>query len=53
MFASAPGGATDMALIASDLGADLTKIALIQSFRAIFVVSVMPMLIVLFVKFIG
>ena len=49
MFASAPGGATDMTLIAADLGADLTKIALIQAFRAAYVVSIMPLLIVLFV----
>lgn len=50
MFASAPGGATDMTLIAADLGADLTKIALIQSFRAAYVVSVMPSFIVLFIN---
>lgn len=53
MFASAPGGATDMTLIGADLGADLTKTALIQSFRAAYVVSVMPNLIVLFVKYFG
>lgn len=51
MFASAPGGATDMTLIAADLGADLTKIALIQALRAAYVVSVMPFLIVLFIQF--
>ena len=38
-----------MTLIATDLGADLTKIALIQAFRAAYVVSIMPLLIVLFV----
>lgn len=53
MFASAPGGATDMTLIAADLGADLTKIALIQALRAAYVVSVMPMLILLFIKVFG
>ncbi|MBQ4342896.1 MAG: AbrB family transcriptional regulator [Erysipelotrichaceae bacterium] len=53
MFASAPGGATDMTLIAADLGADLTKIALIQSFRAIYVISVMPLLISFFVYLIS
>ncbi len=53
MFASAPGGATDMTLIAADLGADLTKIALIQSLRAAYVVSVMPLLIVIFIKLIS
>lgn len=51
MFASAPGGATDMSLIAADLGADLTKIALIQVLRAAYVVAVMPTLILLFVPF--
>ncbi|MEA4875923.1 AbrB family transcriptional regulator [Anaerorhabdus sp.] len=50
MFASAPGGATDMALIAADLNADLTKIALIQVLRAAYVVAVMPFLIIIFVK---
>jgi membrane AbrB-like protein len=48
MFASAPGGATDMSLIAADLNADLTKIALIQVLRAIYAVTLMPALIVLF-----
>lgn len=50
MFASAPGGATDMSLIAADLGADLTKIALIQVLRAAYVVVAMPPLILLFVQ---
>ena len=50
MFASAPGGATDMTLIAADLNADLTKIALIQALRAAYVVSVMPLLISIFLK---
>lgn len=50
MFASAPGGATDMSLIAADLGADLTKIALIQVLRAAYVVVAMPPLILLFVR---
>lgn len=53
MFASAPGGATDMTLIAADLGADLTKIALIQALRAAYVVSVMPMLIMIFMQIIN
>ena len=50
MFASAPGGATDMTLIAADLGADLTKIALIQVMRAAYVLAVIPPLITLFIK---
>ena len=53
MFASAPGGATDMTLIAADLGADLTKIALIQVMRAAYVLAVIPPLITLFIKMIS
>lgn len=48
MFASAPGGATDMTLIAADLGADLTKIALIQVMRAVYALAVMPPMVLLF-----
>lgn len=48
MLASAPGGATDMSLIAADLNADLTKIALIQVLRAVYAVTFMPAVIVLF-----
>lgn len=50
MFASAPGGATDMSLIAADLNADLTKIALIQVLRAAYVVIAMPPLILLLAR---
>lgn len=50
MFASAPGGATDMTLIAADLNADLTKIAVIQVLRAGLTVSIMPNIIALYVK---
>lgn len=53
MFASAPGGATDMTLIAADLGADLTKIALIQALRAAYVVAALPPLITLFIQLIS
>ena len=48
MLASAPGGATDMSLIAADLNADLTKIALIQVLRAVYAVTFMPAVILLF-----
>lgn len=41
MFASAPGGASDIALIAADLDADLAKIAGIQIMRAVYAVAVM------------
>ena len=53
MFASAPGGATDMSLIAADLGADLSQIALIQVLRAAYVVAVMLPLILGFIQWIG
>ncbi len=48
MFAACPAGASDMALIAADLGADLAKIGLIQALRLIYSVAVMPQLIMLF-----
>ena len=49
LFASCPAGASDMALIASDLGADLAKTGLIQVVRLIFSVAVMPQLINLYI----
>lgn len=48
MFASAPGGASDMALIAADLDADLAKIAAVQVMRATYAVAVMPTVVLLF-----
>lgn len=53
MLASAPGGATDMSLIAADLNADLTKIALIQVLRAVYAVTLMPAIIVLLAPLLG
>ncbi len=47
MFASCPGGASDMALVASDLGGDSPKIAIIQVARLISCYVVFP----LWVKF--
>lgn len=41
-----------MSLIAADLNADLTKIALIQVLRAIYAVTFMPMVIVLFANWV-
>lgn len=49
MFASCPAGASDMALIASELGGDMKKIALIQVIRLIFAVAVIPQLISFFI----
>jgi membrane protein AbrB duplication len=53
LFASCPAGASDMALIAADLGADLTKIAVVQIVRLVYVIAAMPLLISLFLKVIG
>ncbi len=53
MLASAPGGATDMSLIAADLGADLTKIALIQVMRSAYSLAIMPQVIALVIQLIG
>ncbi len=53
MLASAPGGATDMSLIAADLNADLTKIALIQVLRAVYAVTFMPAVIILLTNLIS
>ena len=53
MFASAPGGASDMALIAADLDADLAKIAAIQLLRSVYAVAVMPTVVVLFAPLLG
>lgn len=51
LFASAPGGVSDMALIAGELGADTAKIAILQLVRVICVVATYPVLIKLIVLF--
>lgn len=53
MFASAPGGASDIALIAADLDADLAKIAAIQIIRAVCAAAVMPTVVLLFAAALG
>ena len=42
MFASSPGGASDMALIASELGGESPKIAILQVLRLISVYTIFP-----------
>ena len=42
MFSCAPGGMNDMALIAKDLGGDITYVALIQLSRVIFITALYP-----------
>ena len=48
LFASSPGGMTDMALIASEIGGDSPKIVTMQLFRFILVIILWPQLISLF-----
>ncbi|MGT2783950.1 AbrB family transcriptional regulator [Streptococcus merionis] len=45
LFASSPAGATDISLIAGELGGDMAKIAGIQISRTLYTVIVMPLLI--------
>ena len=45
LIASVPGGATDMALIAGELGGDQSKVAVIQLFRYVFVIAAYPVII--------
>ena len=53
LFSSAPGGVTDMALIAEDMGADSTKIAAMHTLRLIGVELLYPSLIGLLVHFLN
>ena len=50
LFATAPGGLTDMTIISYDFGADSSKVALLQMVRLISVVSLIPALIKIVVK---
>lgn len=50
LFSSAPGGLTDMALIAEDMGADSVKIAGMHTLRLIGVVALYPSVIGLLVR---
>jgi uncharacterized protein len=45
LLASAPGGLTDIALIAKDLGADVPKVAIFQLARHVSVIVIFPILI--------
>ena len=45
LFASAPGGVSDMAIIASELGADPAKVAALQTLRLIVVIVLFPTLV--------
>lgn len=52
LFASSPAGATDISLLAGELGGDMPKIAGIQISRTLYTVIVMPLLIKLITFFI-
>jgi uncharacterized protein len=45
LLASAPGGVSDMALIAKDLGGDAPKVAILQLARYVCVIAIFPILI--------
>ncbi|MCI8626818.1 MAG: AbrB family transcriptional regulator [Lachnospiraceae bacterium] len=42
LFASTPGGVTDMALISQEMGADTVTVAILQLTRILFIFTVMP-----------
>ncbi|WGS34424.1 AbrB family transcriptional regulator [Streptococcus equi] len=45
LFASSPAGATDISLLAGELGGDMPKIAGIQISRTLYTVVIMPLLV--------
>ena len=50
LFASAPGGVSDISIIASEMGADTPKVAVIQLMRLVSIVSFYPFLIQIIAK---
>ena len=53
VFSSSPAGAMEMSLIASDMGADGPKVAILQVFRLICVIMIFPTVIKLLCTWIG
>ena len=53
LFATTPAGVSDMALIASDIGGDAPKVAVLQIFRLVMVIATFPMMISMVVKIFG
>lgn len=53
LIASVPGGVTDMALIARELGADQSKVAILQLFRYVFVIGLYPAVIRILLSLVG
>ncbi|MCL1830963.1 MAG: AbrB family transcriptional regulator [Oscillospiraceae bacterium] len=44
LFAVTPGGASDMAVISADLGADTAYVAIMQMLRIIFIITTLPLI---------
>ncbi len=53
LFSTSPGGLTDMTLISEAYGAETPKVALFHLMRLVTVITVMPMAIKLFAKFVN
>lgn len=45
LIATTPGGVSDMALIAKDLGAEQNTVAVLQLFRYVFVIAIFPLVV--------
>lgn len=52
LFSAAPEGVSDISIIASEMGADTPKVAIIQLIRLVSIVSFYPILIQIIVKII-
>lgn len=52
LFSAAPGGVSDISIIASEMGADTPKVAIIQLMRLVSIISFYPILIQIIVKII-
>lgn len=53
LFSSAPGGVADMTILSEAYGADTPKVALLHLVRLITVITVLPVVIKFFTRFIG
>lgn len=53
MLACTPAGASDMALIAADIGVDSADVIVIQVIRMVFVISIFPQIITIIVGLVG
>ena len=50
LFAVTPGGASDMAVISADLGADTAYVGIMQMLRIIFIITILPLIFKYIVK---